>query len=268
MANQVVRTSPSGPEVFTGAAIVEGVLVGEVPVWDGTEYVPRRLGFLRRTLYQTPGAGSHVCGTDATHSYIRGSGGGGAGGGCNAGAGQAAVGGGPSAAGVFSDLFALDSGSTLSFSLGAGGVPVVGTSGGDGNPTTVTYGARLYTSNPGLGSVSSTAGTTLQLVGCVDGGTATGPVGGVYLKGGPGTPAIRETATSGLGGNGGASAEAPGGTGASSPIGGNASADGQAGQFGSGGGGAVNFNNNPVAGNAGGAGGGPFLWVYEYALFS
>jgi len=101
------------------------------------------------------------------------------------------------------------------------------------------------------------------LLGCVEGGDAEG--GDQNIKGGPPGIAVRETATSGQGGNGGASAEAPGAVGPSSPIGTNTSADGEAGSFSSGGSGAINFNNSPADGNTGGAGGDGFLWVYEYS---
>src|SRR5690606_19976939 len=141
--------------------------------------------------------------------------------------------------------------------------PVLGGTGGDGEDTTVTYGEDVYIGHRGLGSIPSTSGTTILLLGCVEGGDAEG--GDQNIKGGPPGIAVRETATSGQGGNGGASAEAPGAVGPSSPIGTNTSADGEAGSFSSGGSGAINFNNSPADGNTGGAGGDGFLWVYEYS---
>lgn len=250
----LVRQSPSGPEV----PVIEGAL-------------------LRLTRYTTAaGAQTHVCLDEATHVYVQGGAGGGAAGGANAGVGQASVGGGASAGGAFEDFFALDQGQTISFNVGAGGIPTQGGTGGDGNNTTVAYGNRAYTCNKGLGSFASAqfAQSDPLILGCVDGGTATATIGGVsanssnapnlvLIKGGPGTMACRETTTSGVGGNGGASAMAPGGTGASAPRTSNASANGSAGQLGSGGGGAVNFNDNPAAGNTGGAGGTGYFFVWE-----
>lgn len=235
-------------------------------------------GLLRVTRYTTAaGAQTHVCGDDATHAFVQAGGGGGAGGGANAAAAQGAAGGGASSGGAFEDLFELDQGREISFNIGSGGLGVQGTSGQPGNATTVTYGNRSYTCNPGLGTVASTSGTTPQAIGCVDGGTATATIDGVaanstnapellLIKGGPGTMGYRESATSGAGGNGGASAMAPGGTGASSPIGSSASANGNAGQLGSGGGGAVNFNDSPAAGNTGGNGGTGYFFVWELSI--
>jgi hypothetical protein len=163
--------------------------------------------------------------------------------------------------------------------VGAGGVPVIGGTGGNGQPTTVTYGNRAYTCNGGLGSIASASfSSTLPVVlGCVDGGTSSATIAGVpanssnaplllLVKGGPGVMSWIETISSGIGGNGGDSKKAPGATAPSSGRGGNASADGLSGQFGSGGSGAINFNNAPVAGNAGGPGGTGFVFVWELAL--
>lgn len=222
-------------------------------------------GLQRITRYHTAGAGTHACLSTSTHALVVACGGGGAAGGANAAAGQASVGGGASAGGTVEVLLDLSlDGPDIAYSVGDGGTGVVGTSGGNGTNTTVTYDGVTYTGSGGLGSVASTSGTTFQLIGCVVGGAATN--GDVNTPGGAPGIACRETATSGCGGNGGASRFSPGPAGASSAIGASASADGRAGVLGAGGSGAVNFNNSPAAGNTGGNGGTGFVWVFEYAM--
>lgn len=260
-----VRTSPSGPLIETSETTDDITNVSNLSGTTLTDALDTIVGmtFLREIRILVAGAGTHVCGTDATHARIRGTGGGGAGGGANAALAQGSAGGAATAGGTFEKLLTLSAGQSIPYSVGAGGIGVVGTTGGNGAPTTATYDSVTYTANGGVGSVSSTSGITLQLIGCLAGGTASN--GDVNITGGCGTLAVRESATSGAGGNGGNSADAPGGVGASSPISGNLSADGGAGQLGSGGGGAVNFNNSPAAGNTGGNGGTGYLYIQEFA---
>lgn len=239
-----IRTSPSGRNVSV-LADVSGV-------------------FLRRTLYNVAGAGTHVSLPDATTAFLRGGGGGGAGGGSNAAAGQASVAGGASAAGVFDVAIELSSGPSIAFNIGSKGLGNIGGAGTDGTDTTVTYAGITYTGVHGIGQPGAPSSTTFLIIPTVPGGLATN--GDANYQGGPSLPGFRESATSGQAGNGGDSAEAPGGMGARSSIGANASADGDPGQFGSGGGGSVNFNNAPAAGNKGGDGGEGFLWVDEYGI--
>lgn len=240
----ILRSSPSGPRI-PALAIVGGLL-------------------LRRTLIRTAGIGTHVCLPDATHAWCRGGGGAGAGGGANAAAGQASVSGGGGSAGVFEKMVELLSGPTLSYTIGLGGIGVIGGVGGDGADTTLSYGGILLcTGFRGIGRGVGSSATTFVILGTGPGAIATG--GDYNYQGGPSTTAFRISATLGQGGNGGRSDEAPGALGPGNSVA-NASADGEPGQFGSGGGGAINFNNVPAAGNKGGDGGTGFLWVYELGI--
>lgn len=228
------------------------------------------LGLLRVTLLQTPGAGNHVCLPNTRRVRTRGGPGGGAGGGADSAAGQACVSGGGGAGGIFDALFRLVAGQTLAYVLGAPGVGVIGGPGTDGGNTTLTYNAQTFTGVGGLGRAVASSATNFVIIGCIDGSLASGPAAGgfidavAYYKGGMSSVGMRETAASGVGGNGGDSAEAPGGLGKQASLASNASGDGMPGQFSSGGGSAANFNNAPAAGNKGGDGGGPFLWVWEW----
>ncbi len=268
-----IRDSPSGPvreldsDDIDNASNVSGQTVS-----DALDRLQSSAGLLRLTLLQTPGAGNHVCLSTAGKVRIRGAAGGGAGGGSNAPAAQANVAGGAGAAGVFDVMMNLVAGQTLAYVLGNPGLGVIGGTGTDGTDTTVTYNGQVFTSTGGLGRGVPNSGTTLILIGNVDGSPASGPAAdGVfvltaqYIKGGPSQTGIRETAASGVAGNGGASAEAPGGHGRNAALASNSSGDGLPGQFGSGGGGSANFNDSPTAGNKGGDGGGPFLYVWEWA---
>lgn len=300
-----LRKSPSGPEAFIDGTFnlggtvrveedgnlegVPGTLPGQLWFWDGTLWKPttaapahgqiaewnastRQWQFLsarillRQTFINVAGAGNHNCVPQATHAETTCCGGGGAGGGANAALGQASVGGGASAGGTTSVLLDLVAGGSLviPYVIGAGGLGVVGTSGNNGNDSSFTYNGVTYTGGRGLGSVASTSGTTLQLIGCVQGGVATN--GTRNVPGGPPTPGIRETATSGVGGNGGSSPLAFGPAGASSAIGLSASADGIDAILGCGGSGAVNFNDAPAPGNRGGHGGTGWLLVSEFRI--
>lgn len=299
-----LRKGPSGPPAFGGLYLpggtvraddngdleaVVGTAAGQLWFWNGTIWAPTSSAptdrqitewnasslqwtflsarlLLRQTLINVAGAGNHVCLPQATHAETSICGGGGAGGGANAAVGQASVGGGASAGGTAVVLLDLVAGGSLviPYVIGAGGLGVVGTSGNPGNDSTVTYNGITYTGGRGLGSIASTSGTTVQILGCVQGGVALN--GTRNIPGGPPTVAIRETATSGVGGNGGSTLLALGPAGSSSPIGSSASADGIDAILGCGGSGAVNFNDNPVAGNRGGHGGTGWLLVSEFRI--
>lgn len=217
--------------------------------------------FLRRTLIRA-GSGTHVCGPDAAVVRVRGGGGGGAGGGAKAGVGQGSVGSAASAGGVFDVTFPLAAGSSIPYNVGAGGVGVLAGTGTDGSDTTVTYNGITYTGKKGLGGIASAGFASIIFLGHSPGGDAFN--GDENIKGGPGEMSVVESGTSGVAGAGGASAEAPGGFGPNSAIGFSTSQDGGPGQFSSGGGGAIHFDNTPSTGQTGGEGGEGFLWVYEF----
>jgi len=266
------------PLIGTGSKPDEMNFGGQAFGWAGDNNTARKLlygiltdldsgtaetgRFLRRTLYRA-GTGTHVCLANATKVRLRGGGGGGAGGGAIAGAGNCSVGSAGGAAGVFDVLIDLAHGLSIPYVVGAGGTGAAGNAGGDGHDTTATYNSVVYAGRKGIGGVVGQAGSTVQFLGKTGSGIAEN--GDANYTGSSGTLGVRESGTSGVAGDGGASAEAPGGGGGSSNVGGNVSGGGSPGQFGSGGGGAINCNGSPGGGNAGGAGGEGFLWVYEYS---
>lgn len=220
--------------------------------------------FLRQTLIQVAGAGNHVCLPQATHAECFITGSGGAGGGANAAAGNASVGGGASAGGTAKVLLDLIAGGSLTipYVIGAQALGVIGAAGPDGNNSTITYNAVVYTGGKGIGSIPTVSGNTILFLGVVLGGVALN--GDVNFPGGCGGIAVREGGTSGVAGNGGSSLLAQGPAGASAPLTSNASANGNDAILGCGGSGAVNFNDAPAAGNRGGNGGIGWLLVNEY----
>lgn len=259
-----IRTSPSGPEIATASTTDDVENLSNISGATVTNALNAVVGLriLRTTRISTVGAGTHICLSTATHARIRGSGGGGAGGGANAPALGASVGAPASGAGVFETFIPLSAGQSIPYVIGAGGVPVLGGTGGDGGDTTVTYNAVTYTAGGGLGSIASTSAIVPLILGCVAGGVAAG--GDINIAGAPGGLGFIQSITVGLGGNGGANADFPETQAPSS--GSSGSADGNAGQPGCGGSGAINFNNNPANGNTGGAGGDGYLVITEYGV--
>lgn len=240
---------------------------GQVAQWDSVAATWKFFSgmfFLRQTLIQVPGAGNHVCLPQATHAECFVTGSGGAGGGANAAAGNGSVGGGASAGGTAKVLLDLIAGGSLTipYVIGAQALGVIGAAGPDGNNSTITYNAVVYTGGKGIGSIPTASGNTILFLGVVLGGVATN--GDVNIPGGCGGISVREGGTSGCGGNGGSSQLAQGPAGASAPLTSNASANGNDAILGCGGSGAVNFNDAPAAGNRGGNGGTGWMLVNEY----
>ena len=184
---------------------------------------------------------------------VEGVGGGGAGGGNVAtAAGQGSAGAGGSSGGWCSKLIPASSlPATVAMTIGAGGTPVSGGSGGSGAATIF---AGFWQANGGTGGTSGIAFAGPLFTATGAGGGASG--GDVNIAGNTGQPGfIFPAAPGALGGNGGASYYG------SAPQG-QSNSNGVAGFYGAGGSGSARIASGPAA--PGGAGGGGMIILKEY----
>jgi len=186
-------------------------------------------------------------------------GGGGGGGGALGTATPTCAAGGGGAGGSYASTYIIAPKASYTYAVGGGGAAgtAAGGNGGAGGTTSFDTGPAICSASGGNGGTGlATGGASTGAV--AGGGPATSVfIGDVQIIGSDGFPAIRWSATSALGGNGGAAAR--GGGGVRGSVG---QADGRAGgNYGGGGSGAVSLN---ATGQAGGAGAVGCVFITEY----
>lgn len=228
------------------------------PDTGGANWTNISAGRLLNVQYLTS-SGTYTPTPGANRALVRGVAGGGAGGGIAATGGGAAGAGGGGGAGESGELW-ISSGLTgQSVTIGAGGTPASGTTGGNGGNTIF---GSLMTLSGGQGGGSGGAFSSAAVSSSAGAGGGGGSGGSILFGGESGSAGLTLSASSAISGAGASSPFGPGGA----PIGINATAGeagNAAGQHGGGGGGGVAVaTGGAVAGGAGAAG---ILIVYEFS---
>lgn len=222
------------------------------------------LGQVKALIFQgvtvyTSGSGTFTKKANTVVARVRAVGGGGAGGGASLTSGSQVSFGEGGGAGGYAEVWIVP-GATESYSVGAGGSGVSGSTGNSGGNTT--FGSWLTCNGGGGGAVS--LGLTTQVFGVagITGGTASGSGGtGIFNRGADGIPGFY--LGSGIGISTGGAQTVYGGGG--SQVVGTLSSAGQsapASNYGAGGGGAVNYSSQTA--KAGGNGAGGVLIIEEF----